>query len=610
MRRDIQLLRGIAVLAVVFYHANFYTFSGGYLGVDLFFVISGFVITGRLLQAKGDVKAELLSFYKRRVKRILPSSLAVILLTTIASAFFLAKISLARFAQDAVASALMGGNILFAHQKNDYLSQSLDPSPFLHYWSLGVEEQFYLLWPVLFLLVIRKRNDFVIPLFIFSAIFALWFTSYSPISSFYLPFSRVFEFLGGALIAIYPRKKKLSPRKSFFYFFFPLYLLVNLFVTVDTSYQTPGASTIFLVLLAMAIIWTGATPRAESKISNALIWFGDLSFTLYLVHWPVTVIFMARTDSLTLYDKWEIVLISTAIAILITKYIETPMRFNKKLFLSLPKWGAAIVITAALSFSGFHAFAQGSSGLTINLAKPAVYTNGCHLSLGAAWPKNQCIFANPAGSETLMLVGDSHAAQWYPAALKIARDNNWRLISITKSSCPATLLEVAEKSGSSCKQFQNKLIAQINSVKPTHLLISNFTEFTYPLMTASSDYAQSWVDGQRAFISKLSLPASSIAFLGDTPYPIKDSATCLSLHANKPAKCDFQYVRSDATQALKAYASENQIRFIDSATWLCSEAKCPALFGKINNYRDSTHISVPTAQRLSAQLATALTQSN
>ena len=601
------MLRGIAVLAVVFYHATFFAFPGGYLGVDLFFVISGFVITGRLTSTTGGVKEELLNFYKRRVKRILPSSLSVILLTTIASAFLLAKISFARFAQDGIATALMGGNILFAHQKNDYLSQSLDPSPFLHYWSLGVEEQFYLVWPIIFLLLIRKRKDFVIPLFLFAAIFAMWYTTKSPISSFYLPFSRAFEFLGGAMIALYPRQKELSKQRSFIYFFLPLYIMINLFMTIDTSYMTPGPTTVLLVLLAMLIIWTGAAIREESRLGRILVWFGDLSFTLYLVHWPVTVFFMARTSTLTPYDKWEIVLISTALAILVTKFIEAPMRFNKKLTLSLPKWGVAILATAALSFSGFHAFAQGSSGLAIDLSKPAVYTNGCHLSFGVAWPKGSCEFGSVNSAETIMLVGDSHAAQWFPAALKIAQEHQWRLISITKSSCPATLLAVKENSGISCQVFQKKLIDEINSIKPQHLLISNFTEYQYPRIKPAINYAQSWVDGEARFISQLTIPTSALTLLGDTPYPIKDSTTCLSLHASQPTKCNFQYIRSDATQKLREYATSNQLRYADTASWLCNGNVCPALNGKQNNYRDTSHMSVPTAMRLSAQLETALT---
>ncbi len=605
MRRDIQLLRGLAVLAVVFYHAQFALFPGGYLGVDLFFVISGFVITGRLIRSTGTLKEELLTFYKRRVKRILPSSLAVILLTTIASPFFLAKISFARFAEDGLASAFMSGNILFAHQHNDYLSQSLDPSPFLHYWSLGVEEQFYILWPILFFVIIRKRKQLLIPFFAASAIFAIWYTTVAPINSFYLPFSRVFEFLAGAIIAMTPRTKVLNPRRAALYFFFPLYLVINLFMSVDTSYQTPGLTTLFLVLMAMIILWTGTNIPERSKFGNLLIWFGDISFTLYLVHWPVTVIFMANTDRLTTYDKWEIVLISTAIAILLSKYIETPMRFDKKFFLTLPQWGLAILVTSALTFSGFNALAKESSGLAIDLAKPANYTNGCHLTYTQSWPKSACAFANTSASETFMLVGDSHAAQWFPAVEKIAKDRNARLISITKSSCPAISLAIINntKADVTCSAYQKRLITEINMAQPRYLLISNYTEHEYTTVTASADYAKAWVAAEAKFLSELAIPKQNIFIVGDTPNPIKDSTTCLSRHSDKPSRCDFAFVRSDTTQAVAAM----KYSYIDTAKWLCTNS-CAALYGKSNVYRDNSHISVSTAVRLAPKLSSALTQ--
>ena len=604
MRRDVQLLRGLAVLAVVFYHAQFSLFPGGYLGVDLFFVISGFVITGRLLRSSGTLKTELLSFYQKRVKRILPSSLTVILLTTAAAPLFLAKISFTRFAQDGLASAFMGGNILFAHQHNDYLSQSLDPSPFLHYWSLGVEEQFYIFWPILFFLVLRKRKEWLIPLFAASAIFAIWYTTVAPINSFYLPFSRVFEFLAGAIIAMSPRTKVLTPRRAALYFFFPLYLIINFFMSVDTSYQTPGITTLFLVLMAMVVLWTGVNVPEKSRIGNALIWFGDISFTLYLVHWPITVIFMANTDRLTNYDKWEIVLISTALAILISRYIETPMRFDRKLELSLPKWGLAILATGALTFSGFHAVAQSNSGLVISLDKPIVYSNGCHLNYGKSWPTGACAFGDTTATTTMMLVGDSHAAQWFPALDSIAKAHHFKLISITKSSCPATSLEIIinTKIDASCTTYQKKLISTINSVNPRYLLLSNFTENTYALSKPTANYSQSWTSGEEKFLGALSIPVSNIVIIGDTPNPIKDSTTCLSLHASRPTRCDFPLIRSDATQATAAL----KYKYIDTSKWLCANI-CSATFGKANVYRDNSHISVSTSLRLAPKLYASVT---
>ena len=133
-RNDIQALRGFAVLAVLLYHLQIPLFKGGFLGVDIFFVISGFVITERLARGEGSINTQLLDFYKRRAKRILPASLFVIALTAIAVRIFLSPLSWHRFGLDGIATTFFAGNLRFAVQGNDYLSQSMSPTPYLHYW--------------------------------------------------------------------------------------------------------------------------------------------------------------------------------------------------------------------------------------------------------------------------------------------------------------------------------------------------------------------------------------------------------------------------------------------------------------------------------------------
>ena len=193
-RRDIQALRGFSVLAVLLFHLQLTQFKGGFLGVDIFFVISGFVITERLAKSEGSFKSQIIDFYQRRAKRILPASLFVIALTALLARLFLAPISLKRFGLDGIATTFFAGNLRFSAEGNDYLTQSMSPTPYLHYWSLGVEEQFYLLWPILFLLFFKAHRKLVLPLFAIATIFALWYTHIAAVNSFYLPFSRAWEF--------------------------------------------------------------------------------------------------------------------------------------------------------------------------------------------------------------------------------------------------------------------------------------------------------------------------------------------------------------------------------------------------------------------------------
>jgi len=158
MRRDIQALRGIAVLLVLLYHFKIGPFEGGFLGVDIFFVISGYVITEKISQGSGPIKSQLHTFYLRRARRILPMSILTLLVTSLATRLFLPPISYGRFFKDILAGFGLIPNINFALQQNNYLNQSLDPSPLLHFWSLGVEEQFYFFWPLLFLFIFKSRR--------------------------------------------------------------------------------------------------------------------------------------------------------------------------------------------------------------------------------------------------------------------------------------------------------------------------------------------------------------------------------------------------------------------------------------------------------------------
>ena len=208
-RPDIEGLRAVAVLLVLAYHARIPGFPGGYIGVDVFYVVSGFLITGlivRELRATGRV--DLVTFYARRARRLLPAALVVIALTVIASAIVLPPLRVPDVAADGAAAALYVSNIRFAAQATDYLQAELDPSPLLHFWSLGVEEQFYLFWPALLLLVAGRRTNIrrvglvvaVVAVLSFGLGIA-WTASDAPLAFFLLP-ARAWELAIGAGLAI------------------------------------------------------------------------------------------------------------------------------------------------------------------------------------------------------------------------------------------------------------------------------------------------------------------------------------------------------------------------------------------------------------------------
>lgn len=586
MRRDIQALRGFSIVVVLLYHAQFGWLRGGFLGVDIFFVISGFVITSKLMEGDGSFASQIKDFYLRRAKRILPASLTVTVLTAIFANFYLPAISRSRFSIDALASALFSANLNFARIGNDYLAQSADPSPFLHYWSLGVEEQFYLLWPILFILLYKARKNLVLPTLLGTAVIGIWFTSINPVASFYLPFSRFWEFFAGIFLAINLRLK--APRAIAL----PVAILgwaalVFSVLWVTTSDATPGFTTCFAIIGAGLVLYA----NVDFKQIFILPFLGDYSFSLYLVHWPVVVYFLDRNSKLTSMNKLLIVLIALFLSFALTHLVERPARFQKRFRLSLPQWGAIVLVGSLMSFGTLSIGSASTSKVTIDKSVPATYNDGCHLSFGVTWPLHECAYGDTASSTEIILAGDSHAAQWFPALEKIAIGRHWKLLNLTKSSCPATILETMRngKFDSSCAIWQIKVLNKIALDKPAFVILSDFTEYQYPLNQSSSHYVSTWTTGLSKFLTSIHYP---VIFLGDTPKPTS-------------ALSAFPFNRSQATTETKNAVIAAGGKYVDTASWLCAK-KCETSFQGFNTYRDNSHISVATAKALTTRLSAAI----
>ena len=609
MRRDIQSLRGVAILAVVLFHLGFTQIRGGFLGVDIFFVISGFVITTKLAKGDGPKWRQITVFYQARAKRILPASLVVILLISLFSLYFTSPLSLARTAQEALGSSLFSANLVFLHQQNNYLASTLDASPFLHYWSLGVEEQFYLLWPLLFIFFFKKFRIWIFPVFLLTTFMAILYTQVSPVNSFYLPITRVWEFLAGAVISVLPLNTSSKPVRRIIVWLAWTTIALSI-ILVSTTDATPGWTTLIPVVAAMVVIW------GDCEIPKwlPLAWLGDISFTFYLVHWPIIIFIMNGRRSNGLLMQIILFFFSILVAFLITKTIERPFRFSPKLRIPLVGWGLVVAIFAGGTFALLTTNASSAlttnSGILLDTSLPVIYGDGCHLEYQIDWPKQNCVFGDPTSKTEVILAGDSHAAQWFPAMAKIASTKHWRLISLTKSSCPATLLTIirAGVTDSSCQRWQRRLIAKINTDQPALVVIVNFTQKAYQLGAPTDSYAQSWSSGESKFLHALSIPLSHVAIIGDTPMPPSDSLTCLTVpaHAHRTSACDFTYIASPATKFIPVLAMAMKVGYIDPVPWLCSATRCSAvLFGR-NVYRDNSHISVAISLAQVAHLQAAL----
>jgi peptidoglycan/LPS O-acetylase OafA/YrhL len=301
-RREIDGLRAIAILAVLVYHAQVSVFGtqilvSGYLGVDVFFVISGYLIA-RILMTELDETGRIsfLGFYARRARRILPALIGVSLASLCAAWFYLLPLDFVDFSASVIASFLFVSNIFFYVETTEYSADSALMEPFLHTWSLSVEEQFYLVFPVMLIALYRWRPDRLMTGFLClsaaSFAFAAIFTPIDPDLSFYLPFSRIWEMLAGAIVAMLELRRHrwldLAAARTWMPLVGCLMILGPLFIPLPQSLH-PGPATLLPVLGTALVLAYGSIsgPVGSALASRPMVVIGLLSYSLYLWHFPI-----------------------------------------------------------------------------------------------------------------------------------------------------------------------------------------------------------------------------------------------------------------------------------------------------------------------------------
>lgn len=341
-RPDIQALRALAVMLVVLYHAGIPGIHGGFFGVDVFFVVSGFVITNVLLRERASIgTTSLPSFYARRIRRILPAATVVLIATVFATYHWLSFISGAADAEDAKFVALFVGNIHFASAGTQYFTASQPPSTLQQYWSLGVEEQFYLVWPILFLLLTWPRRLFSPVIQLAAALLSVigisltWCiieTSQNATFAFFSPLTRAWELALGALLAVLgPQLRGRSPRAGLVLAFLGVSVLLLCTWFYSSTTLWPGAASILPVVATGAII-AGGSLRGVERFGRfakfaPVQWIGNISYSLYLVHWPIIAIATQyATSRLPILSEVELVGLSLVASAVLYYMIENPIR--------------------------------------------------------------------------------------------------------------------------------------------------------------------------------------------------------------------------------------------------------------------------------------------
>lgn len=329
----IDVLRAIAVSLVVLFHANVPGFKGGFVGVDVFYVISGFLITLHIIKEKEQGKFLLSQFYMRRIARILPAALVTILVTQFVAYFVLAPADLERLGKSSLYASLSVSNIFF-WLESGYFAQASALKPLLHTWSLSVEEQFYLVWPSLILLAFAfgKRTAVTFTVVLLSLLSFCWAYSIESQNAdavfFLMPF-RVFQFGVGAFIALASLHQLLKVGRVFFL------LLASAGLIFSASFYINHSDSILIkellpaIFAGIFIIGTQSKWFFQNRLTYPFIWIGQRSYSIYLVHWPIIVLWNIYTDyELDQYEKLCVIIASVLLGYLLHRYVEQPFRFK------------------------------------------------------------------------------------------------------------------------------------------------------------------------------------------------------------------------------------------------------------------------------------------
>ena len=364
-RPDVQGLRAVAILLVVLFHAGIPGISGGFVGVDVFFVISGFVITGLLLREhEASRRTSLLNFYGRRARRIIPAASLVIIVTVLAAYHYLGSLTGHETAVDGQWAALFLANFHFAASETNYLASQRPPSALQNYWSLAVEEQFYIVYPTIFVIVARFARGIslrarlailLLAVMTASYTFSIVFTSANASSAFYSPLTRAWELALGGLVAVAGNSLRRLPQSlSSLISWLGLGAIVVTSTTLTSASVYPGALVAIPVLGSALVIAGGATqpPWGVECIlrQRPFQLLGLISYSLYLWHWPVLVIATQHrgATSLPVWDNVLLLLLATVLAIGSYRFLENPVRHSK--FLMQRRWvslvmGLCLVVT-------------------------------------------------------------------------------------------------------------------------------------------------------------------------------------------------------------------------------------------------------------------------
>lgn len=584
-RRDIDGLRAIAVLPVVLFHAHIGLFSGGFVGVDIFFVISGFLITQIIAAEIQAGNFSIASFYERRIRRIFPALFSVLLLSTLLAIALMAPSELVSYGKRMFATIFFLANIKFLRE-SDYFASESEVNPLLHMWSLSVEEQFYVFFPLLLIMLFRLKlrpMTTVAGIFVFSLALSCWSLQKYPVETFFLLPTRAWELLIGSMLALMPRQKHLSPATSEILAWIGLALIGYSIFWFTEETPFPGFNALFPCIGTALLLYCGGGSEAyKTWVTKFLslgpmVYIGLISYSLYLFHWPLIVYtnYVFPSEEKFTWAIAMAVAASVILAILSLKFVETPFRKKQlvKTRNTVFKYGAASMgtlacVTVALVVAkglpgrydldnGFYDGIEQIRGV----AKEKYRWGACFFDTSRPYQNNDvtACMSNPGTNDTL-LIGDSHSAHLYPGL-----SSHWKAAQISFLSAAG------------CRPLANKVTKDNESCHFAHA-------FWFNVAVPSRHWHQIILAGQwkvadieelRATVTRLKPHTNHLILVGPSVEYSGMFPELLAVHGNngflrKKMKAD----RFELNALMKDFAPQQGVHYVSMTDIICPNDSC------------------------------------
>ncbi len=645
-RPDIDGLRALAILPVVFYHAGIPGFGGGFVGVDVFFVISGFLMASLISGELGRGAFSLTRFYERRIRRIFPALFAVLAASSVAGWFLLMPAEFAYFGRSLKAAALFASNIQF-EKENGYFDIGAQMKPLLHTWSLAVEEQFYILFPLLLLAVHRFARRYAV--LVLAALLAVsfaastWMLFRSQAATFYLLQFRAWELLLGALLALNAVPRPRQPRTRAGLAFAGILLIAVAVFTFSDRMLFPGPAALLPCLGAALVIHARDEWSSAGKIlrSRPMIFVGLISYSLYLWHWPIIVFTREMTGrQLSLSQGGLVIAASLVVATVSWRFVEQPFRGRASPVARKPLFASAVaVVIAAISLG---AYVAGNSGLPGRLAPDVqrVYASTydesrfslppCFADSDTDGPAVADIRAGKlcrlgtadASKPSFLVWGDSHSGAMAPAIDAAAAQVGMQGLFAGHSSCPPLPGVQLKRGGTErCGRFNEAVHDLIVSRHiPLVFLVAYWPKYVHdaempnqgPYFDPSvpppvADRSQSVVETLDSLMAELQRLGTKVVLVSDVPemgrYMPEAVAKAMMEGASTDVAPPFDYIakrQALSHSILTRAAAQYGASIIDPLPAICRDEHCDAVRNGLPLYKDADHLAATFAKGLGA----------